>query len=880
MATEATRLLTLPGRTFMEGMNRGSEQWQKAINEVVPRDRTLSDLVTGAEPSTGEPISVFGYKLPAALSVPLRVAGGLLEGVNAPVTAVTRMVTDPGSRLLQSATGISEPTREMVQGMGDVALGVFGPAGVAKLREVPGAFKPAPPMRARAVEPSAEPVVWDTPAASTADEVLSAARPVEAPAAVGLEEALSRPAVDIGAVPVSETRVSTPMTGAIAGSADAAVAERIAAGPTQRLFRHVQDALAAGEIAPESLPGILERHGVTAADFARDYAQTVSDSGRTLGQLSYLRQRLGVVLANEPEAAQVLAALPDPPVSGFAKAMEWYRTVDDQRRALLVSQWATSARNAISQTGRLGLDSVDNALSAFIGGESTVGSLQAGLDNFAAVARRMTPAGRDRLAGIMNEFPLDAARLAGTISGEATLGSKVSSFINPLNAAQEGFFRKVAFDAKLSTLARERGLNMDALAASPGQIPGDMIEQASKHALEVTFASSPQAGTFGHALLNAYRELPILTTINPFPRFFGNALKFLYEFSPLGITKLLTPAAERTLASGNPAAASQVISRATLGTGMLAAAIAIRATDVGGEKWYELKVPGSDQRLDTRAMGPFNMYLLMAEGIVHPDRLTVADWAKGLVGINRVAGTGLVLTDALTSGSLDQKLQRFYSFVGAYLGGFSVPARNFKAMIEGGLSGSPEVAAEESLYRDQRDSPLTAPFLSNIPGVSQSLPAMVSNTSSEPPRNENPLLRQFSGASIRTKNEAQQLLDTLGIEPSQIQPQSGIPAWDRAIAEPLGSVVEQLLPRISQSPAFSSLPPEIQRYLVRQGLTAARSGARGVAVEAHPDLAAQATLKGLDPDLRDLVGISRQGVQAPGPMDALRRALGMPPSAP
>ena len=67
-----------------------------------------------------------------------------------------------------------------------------------------------------------------------------------------------------------------------------------------------------------------------------------------------------------------------------------------------------------------------------------------------------------------------------------------------------------------------------------------------------------------------------------------------------------------------------------------------------------------------------------------------------------------MLTDALTSGSLDQKLQRFYSFVGEYLGGFSVPARSFKAMIEGGLSGSPEVAAEESLYRDKRDAPLTA----------------------------------------------------------------------------------------------------------------------------------------------------------------------------
>ena len=49
-----------------------------------------------------------------------------------------------------------------------------------------------------------------------------------------------------------------------------------------------------------------------------------------------------------------------------------------------------------------------------------------------------------------------------------------------------------------------------------------------------------------------------------------------------------------------------------------------------------------------------------------------------------------------------------------------------------------------------------------------------------------------------------------------------------------------------------------------------------IAVEAHPELAAQARLKGLDPDLRDFVGLSRQGVrQAPGAMDAFLRALGM-----
>jgi hypothetical protein len=83
------------------------------------------------------------------------------------------------------------------------------------------------------------------------------------------------------------------------------------------------------------------------------------------------------------------------------------------------------------------------------------------------------------------------------------------------------------------------------------------------------------------------------------------------------------------------------------------------------------------------------------------------------------------------------------------------------------------------------------------------------------------------------------------------------------------------LPQIGQSPGFAALPPELQRYLTRQVLTEARKGARDVAGATHPDLATQATLKGLDPDLRDYVGLTRKGQpQAPGAMDFMRQLLG------
>ena len=813
MLTEAKRLALLPVTTLREESAAGQEQ----ITE--------------------------GYQKGGARGVLDVVLGGL-RSAGAPVTAVTRTVADPASRLVQATTGISESARETLQTGAEVIGGLFLPTLVSQLR---GAGQTAQAV---------------TRGPRTAPVAVSA---VKAETKTGATEAAGATALE--GVPLTETRISTALTGRIAEAADAAVAGRL--DDSKRLFRHVADALGAGEIAPESLPGLLEKYGMSASQFAQEYATTVSASGRTLNQLSQLRHRLATVFRDEPEALRALGSIGGDVAaaesSGFQRMMDLYRKGDNVRRGFLVTQWATSILNAITQAGRYGLDAADNALTEVFGGGSVRDAVAAGAENFAAVSRKLSPQGRARLQGILDEFPVEAQKLAGTVSGEATLGSQLSNFVNPLNRAQEGFFRQMTFDSRLRQLARSRGLDLETLA--PKDIPSDLIAQATQRALEVTFAATPKAGSFGAAITSAYSQLPILTTINPFPRYYANSLKMLWEFSP---ARLLSPSALETIASGTPEEAGRVMSRAMLGTGMLAAALAVRGSDVGGEKWYEIAVPGTDKRIDTRAFGPFNIYLLFAEGILHPDKLTVADWAKGIVGINRVAGTGLVLTDALTSGTFDQKMDRIYSFIGQYFGGFSVPLRNFKASIE--TFGPEPASTEEAKYRDVRDRPLIDPFLANIPGASRTLPEAQSPTRAATPTNEFPGVRQWTGLSIRSKNLVEQEIDRLGLEFRAVMPSSGIAAWDRAVAEKMGPEVENKMPLLVASESYDRSSKEIKRYIFRGTLGYLRREATQAAASEHPDLFVQAKLKGLDPDIRELLEISRKGVPSrfPGLLEQLK----------
>lgn len=107
-----------------------------------------------------------------------------------------------------------------------------------------------------------------------------------------------------------------------------------------------------------------------------------------------------------------------------------------------------------------------------------------------------------------------------------------------------------------------------------------------------------------------------------------NALKFNFEFSPLGFLRLLSPQQRAAIAQGN----TQVLSRGVLGSAMLGAAYQFRNSEYAGEKWYEARLP------DSRSL----------EGRL--ESFATKDIALGLLGMNLRAGTGLYAMDRILHG--------------------------------------------------------------------------------------------------------------------------------------------------------------------------------------------------------------------------------------
>ncbi len=824
MADEAVRLLALPFKTFSQEATGGAEQMGHGINAAL----------------RGEPGS-------AAWNIGL----GGLRSVGAPITAATRLITDPASRLIQSATGIDEPTRGMIQTGGDILGAAALPAGIGAVRGMMGAPTGAATRMGRA-----------------------GVRPAEGPISASAVKASQTPSRALAAVQpgLSEAVMAEPLFGEVTKAAAGVIGPAVKADPTLRLFRHVTAALENGTLAPDGVMQVMGKYNLTAEEFAQFFKETSSGFGRGLNRLSQLRKELNLAFKDSPAAQEILSAgIADAKPTMTQRVLDGWRTFDNARRAMLVTQWTTAIRNGLSQGARYTLDAADTALAGALEGKPMRQAMQDGLENFTAVVHRMSPTGRAQLGRILEDFPVEAQQLTGTISGEAALTSKFSNFINPLNKAQEGFYRTISFDSKLRQLARDGGLNLETIA--PKDIPASMIEEATRHALDITFAAPPTSSV-GKAILQAYHDIPGLTTINPFPRFHLNALKFLWDFSPV---RMFTPEALNTIATGTPKEAAAIVSKGLMGQAMLATALAVRSSDLAGQKWYDLRVPGTNKFVDTRAFGPFNVYLLFAEGMLHPDKLEMADWAKGLVGINRVAGTGLVLTDALQGGSIEQKRDVFYRFVGEYFGSFGTPLRNAKSTIES-VGTTPE-AAKERVIRTRTDAPLLDPLLGNIPGISQQLPEGRSIFQGGQLTTEFPATRQFTGLPTRRKNLAEQEAERLGLSVQRLAGGSGIPAWDRAVATQLGPLMEQVMPRMIASEGYDRQSPDIKRFAYVQTVHLLRQQAIKAASVQDPRLAAQARLKGLDPDLRAIVGIGQKGTfpgvaTEPSLMDQLRQRLG------
>jgi len=678
------------------------------------------------------------------------------------------------------------------------------------------------------------------------------------------------------AVPqVGETTVSA--VGAAAKQAGEALAGTVAAKGGARVGQQIAEALATGQLDTSDIDPILRQFNIGLPELADDLLRSFSRAGRELQVASSVKRFLTEKAAADPEAALALERLGGiadkaSPIARFARGL------DDFRRGLVTTQLATAVRNAASQSGRITLDAFDQGLEAIVSGQgpreagrrvSTIAGagMREALEESTRFLGRLQPAQMGALQRVLDSNELAARRLLGSPAGNLVLTNKIARALNVFNGIQENYFRRVGFDGSLRNRLRAAGVDVAEAYANPRIIPNDMMQAAVDDGLRLTFANEPE-GRLGHGIMRAWRATrPIATLINPFPRFQANATKFLMDFNPGGVLRLLSRSGREH--------GTKALSEAYIGTLMMGGALALRNSEFAGEKWHEVKV--GDKRIDIRAFAPFAQYAFFAETLKQmsergPDprnwTLTGRDLAQALLSINRIAGSGLSLLDIATGRSnFDTATDQLVDVAAQYMSGFTVPFVTLKDVIASGAVSSPERALEAAKLRDTRTTvrlpedfdlgqsaravgeALTTPARANVPGLAEQLPEKPSLFERRPLAAESPGLRQLTGLSLQTRSPIHAEVNRLGIAFADIAPRTGIPEADREITRHMGAIIEDLAPRVLGSPAYAGQPDDLRKILIERVFSTARTIGRARLAATRPALAAAVRRRGLDRDL-------------------------------
>jgi len=584
-----------------------------------------------------------------------------------------------------------------------------------------------------------------------------------------------------------------------------------AGGDTERFFRTfgrvLKDAIDDGEVDMFGAVRAARAAGVKDEDLAKLFEVSVSESARTMNLLSQAVRR-GSKMEDLPKnVREEMRYLADDleKRGGSVNMNRWmkgWRRFENAARASMVGQTATAMRNAISQTGRLSLGILDDAMRGAMEGTTAGESMENIIHSLSADARAM-PMVRDKklLNDILDGNPITSDRLLNKSVHEVDALGKVANFVNGLNIFQEKMFRRIAFQSKLDKTLKQSGLDIKTI--DPERIPAAALEEAVDHALQMTFAHS--GGEFARGLTKAWEKFPALYWIQPFPRFaYANSIPFLLEHSPYGLIKSMSPKSVAELASGNSKQFTRAASRGLIGTTLLAKAIEMRNDpEVAGENWYEVRLP-SGKIFDARPYAPLTQYLFFAEAMKEDSNLRPRDWFEAMIGVNRVAGTGLAVVDWVKATDVEQVIESAQRMAGELAARITVPLRTPIDIIQG-VTGTERRTDPKG---DTWEETLINPTLANIPvvneRVSERFSPLRTETGSAPltlfgidiPA---PLSRQLLGISLKKKNAVESEVDRLQIKYSTFMPKTGQRDVDRQTMAHMGPIVLRTIPEMMKS---------------------------------------------------------------------------------
>lgn len=652
-------------------------------------------------------------------------------------------------------------------------------------------------------------------------------------------------------------------------------------------YRHFK----AGTLPEEDVAKLVTKYDLK----DEDLFELITGSRQGLGDAARVMQRFSIASRYVPKEAADIAK------KGLEQAddLGFWKRLPNAYRGALVSSVATTMRNVISSAGRVPIDMATNLMDSAVNAAANPFRQQkVGVSPFDAAAVIT-----DRFAGARNTKFWDQMKnvqpeinkeLAATYAADVARVTKKDAFAkvekavdvaNLLNRVTETATRKALFPVMLRREATRLGLDFNELVdtGAIARLPEEAWMKALDDTLGFTYSARSEVADKFSEMLDKMGKVGTVarvvgTTIMPFPRFMMNAMKFQFDYSPAGFTKLLTEAERAKFAKGDVSA----VSKAIVGSSMLYGAYQFRNSENAGEKWYEGKLDDG-RTVDLRPYFPAAPYLLVADLIKRSQDNTLdqafetKDILQGLSGAQFRAGTGLYVTDQLlkdlsgASGNLDKAKTIATNWLADVGAGFLQPFSTFKDFYA-------QYDPEEAVYRDTKDNPLGA-LVRPIPGAQQALgiPAAPSATREGPMTTDNPALRQLLGATIRpAKNIVESELDRLGLTPYDVGSKTGEVAIDRLINRDLGIIAERGIAPLLQSPEYQSLDNVGKSAAIKEIYAKAREAANAKFNAENPELSLLKKFKGMNRE--EKIMLNRQVEASTGmKADELLRQLSKAP---
>jgi len=637
----------------------------------------------------------------------------------------------------------------------------------------------------------------------------------------------------------------------------------------------------------------LEKYNITYDDFANMFMADVSDAARTLqkaGASSRVFKRLNSVAADsifalddvaKESVAKVAKAIDegDPRAALEAsKKMEgkeagagaFIRALDTARLASMTSQTATTVRNTVSGYTRVGIDTVVKAVDRGIATSLGKGVQTPNEDIFALAYGLINKKESKAIAEIFDMgFHNKATQLFRELqdidpkgaSGSAKI-EKLRAYgkeLNRLNTLSDNMFKRAAFVGALKRQLNERYTALEKAGKLAGRTQEDFnlvniikegkfntifgdkegkkaLDKAVEDALYFTYQKSPDNPT-ARAVIQGIHNAPFITTsIIPFPRFIANAMRFTYEYSPL----YLLQGGAKSFAKDSQN--YEEVSKALVGTGLLAGAYAFRSSENAGENWYEYKMDNG-QTFDMRPFFPAAPYLFVADMMkryrendpLFGDRSFLTDSIQALTGTQFRAGFGIYAIDSalrdLFRDDIDasEKAVKLGANFGANIvSTFTIPLTFGQDMYNTFLAPDDELIVRQTETSNVFDL-IVNKSLARVPAnyaIEKHLNGFLGYTKpevyevpskDEPMRRVLPITRQFAGVLMKERrNFLEDEMARLKITRRVLSGKTGVPEADQLINTLIGEyATDYVVPVIKNSEKYKNLPSDEQADFIR-----------------------------------------------------------------